>query len=165
MNDLMECTRCGHLFCEGQAGRRMTMKPVRHARPGDCEPAEYAPSCPECCCLDLDEPMLSAADLEARLVVMYPHRSIGVEVEAYRFVHGDRTERSMFVRVAIEAPPADADGRPVTATGRTLRAAMCSLREAEARRSRNVKAETRSTSAPHPVRPQERPHGRHDNGD
>lgn len=148
MHDLMECTRCGHVFCEDRACRRVTMRAVSHVRPGDCEPAEDLPTCPECRCVDLDEPILSAADLECRLAVMYPRRSIEVKVEAHRFVHGYRTARSVLVHVEIEAPPGAPDRRPVTATGPTPRAAIHRARKAEARRQRRNETPTRETSPP-----------------
>jgi len=134
MHDLMECTRCGHLFREDQAIMRVRMRAVGHLQSGDCEPAEHLPACPECCCTDLDEPILSAADLESRLGVMYPGRSIEVRVEARRFMHGSRAVRSLLVQVEVQPPRSDPDRRPVTATGLTLRAAIRRTRRAEARR-------------------------------
>lgn len=138
MSDLIECTTCGQVFCEHRPGRRQTMHAVRYMPPGRCEPGEDVPSCPQCGHTDLDEPILSAASLEARLAVMYPRRCVEVLAEARRFIHRNRTTRSHRVHVAIQAPLGDPGGGPITATGLSLRGAMRQIRKAEARRQRTI---------------------------
>ena len=140
MSDLIECTTCGQVFPKCRVDRRQTLPAVRHMAAGDCEPPEEVPSCPECGRTDLDEPILSAASLEARLAVMYPYRCIAVLAAAYRFIHGSRPRRSLQVHVVVDAPLADPDAQPITARGLTLRGAMQQIRQAEARRQRAIGA-------------------------